>query len=61
MSACPLKEAFAHMRYSKICLKGPLNNRQNKGLNGKWKLNEGLKYCLMLQVKHIILLTCIKQ
>ena len=23
-------------KYSKICLKRPLKNRQNKGLNGKW-------------------------
>ena len=24
-----------HSRYSKTCLKWPLKNRQNKGLNGK--------------------------
>ena len=27
--------------YSKTCLKQPLKNRQNKGLDGKWLLNEG--------------------
>ena len=27
--------------YSKICLKWPLKNRQNKGLDGKWYLNAG--------------------
>ena len=35
---------------------------QNKGLNGKWQLNEGRKYCRMLQEEHsAILLTCIKR
>ena len=29
------------MQYSKTCIKRPLNNRQNKDLNDKWKLNEG--------------------
>ena len=35
-------------------LSGPLKNRQNKDFNVKWQLNEGRKYCRMLQ------LTCIK-
>ena len=34
--------------YSKTCFKPPLKNRQNKGFNGIWKLNEGRKYCRML-------------
>ena len=38
--------------YSKTCLKPPLKNRQNKGLNGKLQLNEGRKYCRMLQGEH---------
>ena len=33
---------------SKTCAKRPLENRQNKDLNDKWKLNEGHKYCRML-------------
>ena len=49
-------------RYSKTCLKRPLKNRQNKGLCGKWKLNEGRMYCRMLPLEHsAILLTCIKR
>ena len=37
-------------------------NRQNKDLIDKWELNEGQKYCRMLQVEHsAIPLTCIKQ
>ena len=32
--------------YSKICVKRPLKNRQNKD----WYLNAGRKYCIMLQV-----------
>ena len=35
----------ALINYSKSYLKRPLRNRQNKGLNGKWQLNEGRKYC----------------
>ena len=31
--------------YSKTCVKRPLNNRPNKALNDKLKLNEGQKYC----------------
>ena len=27
--------------------KRPLKNSQNKGLNGRWLLNEGRKYCRM--------------
>ena len=27
---------FKLLKYSKTCLKQPLKNRQNKGLNGKW-------------------------
>ena len=34
--------------YIKTCLKWPLKNRQNKGLNDKLRLNEGQKYCKML-------------
>ena len=41
---------FNSFNYSKTCLKWPLKNRQNKGLNGKWELNEGQKYSRMLQV-----------
>ena len=43
--------------YYKTCLKGPLKNRQNKGLKDKLSLNEGRKYCRML---YSILLTGIK-
>ena len=32
------------LTYSKTCLKRSLKNRHNKGLNGKWLLNEGPKY-----------------
>ena len=32
----------------KTCLKQPLKNRQNKGLQDEWWLNEGQKYCRML-------------
>ena len=40
----------------------PVLSRQNKDLNDKWYLNEGRKYCRMLQGEHsTILLTCIKQ
>ena len=35
--------------YRKACVKLPLKNRQNKVLNDKWQLNEGQKYCRMLQ------------
>ena len=48
-------------KYSKTCVKWPLQNRQNKDLNDKWLLNEGQKYCRMLPLEHsAILLTCIK-
>ena len=48
------------MVYSKTCVKRPHKNRQNKDLNDKWSLNEGQKYCRMLQGEHsAILLTCI--
>ena len=47
---------------SKTCVKWSLKKRQNKDLNDNWKLNEGQKYCRMLQREHsAILLTCIKQ
>ena len=37
-------------------------NRQNKGLNDKWYLNEVRKYCRMLPLEYsAILLTCIKR
>ena len=36
-------------KYSKICLKRPLKRRPKIGLNDKWQLNEGQKYCIMLQ------------
>ena len=42
---CPIKLCFK-TEYSKTCLKRSLKNRQNKGLIGKWQLNEGRKYCL---------------
>ena len=48
--------------YSKTCLKRPLKNRQNKGVNDKRYFNEGPKYCRMLSLEHsAILLTCIKR
>ena len=48
-------------RYGKTCLKRPLKKRQNKDINDKWQLNEGLKSCRMLQGEHsAILLACIK-
>ena len=43
--------------YSKACLKRPLKDRQNKGLNGKWQLNEGRKYCRMLPFEHSAILS----
>ena len=35
---CGLKKTrqTKHKPYSKICVKGPLKNRQNKDLNDKW-------------------------
>ena len=46
----------------KQVLRGHLKIDKNKCLNGKWYLNEGQKYCRMLQGEHsAILLTCIKQ
>ena len=48
--------------YSKICVKRPLKNRQNKVDSDKRLLNEGPKYCRMLPLGHsAILFTCIKQ
>ena len=44
-----LAHLFYHVTYSKTCLKRPIKNRQNIGLNDKWKLNEGRKYCIMLK------------
>ena len=38
----------ASCKYSKTCVKRSLKNRQNKGLNDKWLLNEGRKYFRML-------------
>ena len=50
------------MQYSKTCLKLPLQNRQNKGLNGKLWLKEGHKYYRMLLLEHsAMLLTCIQR
>ena len=54
--------SFSLKIYIKTCVKWPLKNRQNKDLNEKWELNEGLKYCRMLPLEHsAILLTCIKR
>ena len=48
--------------YSKTRLKRLLKNRQNRGANDKWYLNEGQKYCRMLPLEHsAIFLTCIKR
>ena len=48
--------------YIKACVKRPLKNRQNKGLNDNCWLNEGRKYCRMLPLEHsAIILTCIKR
>ena len=33
-------------------LNGHSKKRQSKGLNDKWKLNEGQKYCRMRQGEH---------
>ena len=46
--------------YIKTCLKRPLKNRQNKGLNDKCQLNESREYCRMLQ-HSAILLTCMRR
>ena len=35
-------------KYNQTCLKRPLKNRLNEGLNDRWLLNAGLKYCRML-------------
>ena len=43
---CLLKEK--KINYGKTCLKGPLKNRQNKGLKDRLSLNAGQKYCRML-------------
>ena len=37
-------EMFLFCFYSKTCVKRPFKNRQNKGLNDKWKSNEGSLY-----------------
>ena len=45
----------------KTCLKRPVKNRQNRGLNKKWEPNEGQMNCRMLPLEHsAILLTFIK-
>ena len=56
LSCCLVRfQMLKFFGYSITCLKGPLKNRQNKGLN------EGQKYCRMLPLEHsAILLTCIK-
>ena len=38
--------------FSETGLKLPFKNKQNNGLKGKWLLDEGLKYCRMLPLKH---------
>ena len=43
---------FKKKYFSETGLKLPLKNRQNNGLNGKWLLDEGLKYCRMLPLEH---------
>ena len=49
-------------QYSKTCLKQLLKKEKKyKLLINKWYLNEGQKYCRMIQGEHsAILLTCIK-
>ena len=55
----PLKTGFTVF---KTCLKRPLKNRQNQGLNMKLYLNGGRKYCRMLPLEHsAILLTLMKR
>ena len=47
--------------YSKTCLKQPLKRRPKIGFQDRLSLNEGQKYCRMLQGEHSeILLTFIK-
>ena len=38
---------ISNLTYSKTCVKWSLKNRQNKGLNDNWLLNEGQKYFRM--------------
>ena len=45
----------------KTCLKQPLTERQNKGLQDRLSQNAGQKYCRMLPEHSAILLTCIQR
>ena len=57
-----LDMSFRLNQYSKICVKRPIKNRQNKELDDKSQHDEGQKYCRMLPLEHsVILLTNIKQ
>ena len=47
--------------YSKTCLKRPLSKRPKTGFQDQLSLNDGQKYCRMLQREHsAMLLTFIK-
>ena len=49
-------EPFTRFEYSKTGVNRPLKNRQDKGLNDKWELNAGQKYCRMLPLEHSAIL-----
>ena len=53
---------FDNSIYSKTCLKRPLKKKTKSWFSDRVLLNEGQKYCRMLQWEHFaILLTFIKQ
>ena len=56
-----IQQCFTNGIYSKTCVKWPLSKRLQIGFQDQLSLNEGLKYCRMLQGKHSgILSTFIK-
>ena len=55
-----IRHLYPRVCIVKTCLKRPLQKRQNKDLDDRWQLNEGQKYCRMLQLENsAIRLTCI--
>ena len=56
------KGKILQRNYSITCLKQPVKNRHNQGLNGKLELKGGRKLCRMLPLEHsAIFLTSIKR
>ena len=51
------KARGAQVKYSKTCLKQPLNRRPKIGFQDRLSLNAGQKYCRMLQGEHSAILS----